>query len=32
VTPENMEEFLQRYEEEAGVGVFFALSVQTMRT
>jgi len=27
VTPENMEEFLQRYEEEAGVGVFFALSV-----
>lgn len=27
VTPENMEEFLQRFEEEAGINVFFALSV-----
>jgi hypothetical protein len=27
VTPENIEEFLQRFEEEAGINVFFALSV-----
>ena len=27
VTPENMEEFLAKFEEEAGVNVFFAMSV-----
>jgi len=27
VTPENLEEFLQTFEEEAGVNVFFAMSV-----
>ena len=27
VTPENMEEFLQRFEEESGINVFFAVSV-----
>lgn len=27
VTPENMEEFLARFEEEAGINVFFAVSV-----
>ena len=27
VTPENMEEFLQRFEEESGITVFFAVSV-----
>lgn len=27
VTPENMEEFLARFEEESGINVFFALSV-----
>ena len=27
VTPENMEEFLVRFEEESGINVFFALSV-----
>jgi len=27
VTPENMEEFLQRFEEESGTTVFFAMSV-----
>jgi len=27
VTPENMEEFLVRFEEESGTNVFFALSV-----
>jgi len=27
VTPENLEEFLQTFEEEAGVTVFFAMSV-----
>jgi len=27
VTPENMEEFLQRYEEESGITAFFALSI-----
>lgn len=27
VTPENLDEFLARFEEEAGVNVFFALSV-----
>lgn len=27
VTPENMEDFLQRFEEESGTTVFFALSV-----
>ena len=27
VTPENMEEFLTRFEEESGINVFFALSV-----
>jgi len=26
VTPENMEDFLQRFEEESGTTVFFALS------
>lgn len=27
VTPENMEEFLERFEEESGTTVFFAISV-----
>ncbi len=27
VTPENMEEFLERFEEESGINVFFAVSV-----
>jgi len=27
VTPENMEEFLARFEEESGINVFFAVSV-----
>jgi len=27
VTPENMEEFLERFEEESGTTVFFAMSV-----
>jgi len=27
VTPENMEEFLTRFEEESGINVFFAVSV-----